>query len=72
MAESVKQRRKALGLTRAALAQVAYVDRRILQLLELNQLEENDAADRIERALTALERGGDIPDFKSEVDADRS
>lgn len=72
MAESVKQRRTALGISRAVLAQAAYVDRRILQLLELNQLEEKEAADRIDRALTALERGEEMPDFKAEVDAKRS
>lgn len=72
MAESVKQRRTALGISRAVLAQAAYVDRRILQLLELNQLEEKEAADRIDRALTALEQGEELPDFKAEVDAKRS
>ena len=69
MSRSVKERRIALGLSRAELGEAAYVDRRILQLLELNQLEEKEAAGRIERALTALENGDALPNFKAEVDA---
>ena len=58
-----------MGLSRAELGEAAYVDRRILQLLELNQLGEHEAIVRVERALTALENGETLPDFKAEVDA---
>lgn len=69
MPRTVKERRTALGLSRAELGEAAYVDRRILQLLELNQLGEHEAIVRVERALTALENGDTLPDFKAEVDA---
>ena len=69
MAENWKARRQALGLSRADVAQAAYVDKRILQLIELNQSADADVLDRLDRAYTALESGTALPDFKSEVDA---
>lgn len=66
---SLKERRVALGLSRAELAGMAVVDKRILQLLELGQSSDDESRERAERALTALEKGEALPDFQSEVEA---
>ena len=69
--QDIKTRRKALDLTRAELAQAAYVDKRILQLIELKQHHGEEAESRLHRALDALEGGQELPDFKAEMDAKR-
>ncbi len=62
-----KERRKALGLSRAELGEKALVDTRTLQLLELGQSDDEESASRVERTLSALERGEDPPDHREEV-----
>ena len=69
MAADVKARRKALGLSRDQLARSAHVDKRILQLIELGQLSDEDSEDRLERVLSALEAGEEPPDLEAEVEA---
>jgi transcriptional regulator with XRE-family HTH domain len=65
-----KQRRKALGLSRAQLAGTAHVDKNILQLIELGHATDVPSADRVSRALDALENDSEMPDFAAEVEAD--
>lgn len=67
---SIKDRRKALGLSRAQLAAYAYVDARIAQLLEMGQAEDADCQHRLEATLDALENGSEPPSWKEKVDAD--
>ena len=68
-ADNYKDRRKALGLPRAQLAQLAHVDKHILQLIELNLPVTEEAKSRVERALDALENDQELPDFEAEVNA---
>ncbi|MBW1878535.1 MAG: hypothetical protein JRI25_17435 [Deltaproteobacteria bacterium] len=65
----VKARRKALGLSRARLAELAHVDKRILQLIEIAQFMDDESISRVERVLEALEAGEPAPDFADEVAA---
>lgn len=53
--DDLKERRKALGWTRAELAQRAAVDPRTLQLLELGQSLDTEARERVEAVLAAAE-----------------
>lgn len=53
--DDLKERRKALGWTRAELAQRANVDPRTLQLLELGQSLDDESRERVEAALAAEE-----------------
>ena len=66
---TLKERRAALGMTRAQIAEAAHVDKRILQLLELQAHEDAEAQSRVSRALDALESGQPLPDFEAEVKA---
>ncbi len=66
---SIKERRKALGLSRAQLSAYAYVDPRTTQLIEMGQLREEDCEHRLRATLDALERGQQPPDWKADVDA---
>ena len=52
---NVKERRKALGWSRAHLGQKAYVDRRVIQLIEMEQSHDTEAMERIEAILSAAE-----------------
>ena len=52
-----KQRRKNLGWSRAELAERAGIDRRLVQLIELGQWEEQEALARVEAVLEAAEGG---------------
>lgn len=54
---SVKERRKALGWSRATLAQRAQVDRSALQLIELGQWSDDDAIARVAEVLVRAEGG---------------
>lgn len=54
---SVKDRRKALGWSRAELAERAGIDSRLAQLLELGQWSEAEALARVEEVLTRAEAG---------------
>ena len=54
---STKDRRRALGWTRAELAQRAALDKHIVQLIELNQWTEEDALKRVEYVLRSAEAG---------------
>ena len=72
MTADFKARRQALGLSRAQLAAAAYVDKRIIQLVELKQHSDPEAESRLNRAMDALEKGEPLPDFKAEVDALKS
>lgn len=54
---TVKTRRKALGWSRADLAQRASLDKRIIQLVELGEWTESDALGRIDYVLNAAEHG---------------
>lgn len=65
----LKQRRKDLGLSRADLARQARVDKRVLQLIELDLSEDEESISRVTRALDALEAGEPLPDFDAEVEA---
>jgi len=53
----IKERRKALGWTRAELAKRAFVDARTLQLLELGLSSDEESRQRVEAALTEAEGG---------------
>lgn len=66
---SIKERRKALGLSRAQLSAFAYVDPRTTQLIELGQVGDADCEDRLARTLEAIENGQEPPAWKGEVDA---
>ena len=66
-----KARRVQLGLSRSDIAQKAHVDKRIMQLLELNQFNDEEVESRVERALSALENDKPLPDFAAEVEAIR-
>lgn len=66
---SIKDRRKALGVSRAQLAAYAYVDARIAQLIEMGVNEDADCIHRLEVTLTALENGQEPPAWKDEVEA---
>jgi transcriptional regulator with XRE-family HTH domain len=65
----IKDRRKALGLSRAQLSAYAYVDPRTTQLIELGHQAEPDCEHRLEATLAALERGEEPPAWKDDVDA---
>ena len=65
---SIKERRKALGLVRKELASKAYVDPRILQLIEMGQHSDAEATDRLDATLTLLENDKPLPDWKTIVD----
>lgn len=67
---SIKDRRKALGLSRAQLAAYAYVDARIAQLVEMGVNHDADVIHRLEATLTALESGAEPPAWKDQVEAD--
>lgn len=67
---SIKDRRKALGLSRAQLAAYAYVDARTAQLLEMGQADDAEATHRLEVTLTALESGQEPPAWKDQVEAE--
>lgn len=54
---SIKDRRKALGWSRAELADRAGIDPRVVQLLELGQWSEEESADRVDEVLTRAEAG---------------
>lgn len=54
---SIKDRRKALGWSRAELAERAGIDSRLAQLLELDQWSEAEALSRVEEVLTRAEAG---------------
>ncbi len=54
---SIRERRKALGWSRAELAERAAIDRRIVQLIELDQWTEADALARVDEALRRAEAG---------------
>jgi transcriptional regulator with XRE-family HTH domain len=66
---TIKERRKALGLSRAQLSAYAYVDPRTTQLIELGHQGDAACEDRLDRTLAALENGEQPPDWKDEVDA---
>jgi len=51
----IKNRRKALGWSRRDLAIRSDTDPRVMQLLELGHSNDEDAAARVERALSAAE-----------------
>ena len=72
MTSDIKARRQALGMSRAELSAAAYVDKRIIQLLELNQHGDPIAESRLNRAMDALAADEPLPDFKAEVDALKS
>ena len=72
MTADIKARRLALGMSRAELSAAAYVDKRIIQLVELKQHADPVAEARLTRAMDALEAGDPLPDFKAEVDALKS
>ena len=55
--DDVKQRRKALGWSRAELARRAGVDRSALQLIELGQWSEEDALTRVAHVLSQAAEG---------------
>ncbi|MCB9671725.1 MAG: hypothetical protein H6734_19750 [Alphaproteobacteria bacterium] len=65
----IKDRRKALGLSRAQLSAYAYVDPRTTQLIELGQFVDADCQHRLEVTLDALENGREPPAWKADVDA---
>lgn len=65
---SIKERRKALGLSRAQLSAYAYVDPRTTQLIELGHQGDVACEDRLNRTLQALEGGEQPPDWKEAVD----
>jgi transcriptional regulator with XRE-family HTH domain len=65
----VKARRKALGLSRGKLAELAHVDKRILQLIEIAEFSDEESVSRLERVLEALEAGEPVPDLEAEVAA---
>lgn len=67
---SIKDRRKALGLSRAQLAAYAYVDARIAQLVEMGMNDDADCIHRLEATLTALESGAEPPAWKDQVEAE--
>ena len=54
---TTKDRRKALGWTRAELADRAGLDPRVVQLVELGQWSEGEAIDRVEAVLSRAEGG---------------
>lgn len=55
----IKARRKALGWSRANLAERASLDKRIIQLMELDQWTEEDAFARVDYVLKNAEHGDD-------------
>lgn len=54
---AIKDRRKALGWSRADLAQKAALDKRVVQLVELGEWTESDAIARLEYVLKSAEHG---------------
>ena len=72
MSTDIKARRLELGMSRAELSAAAYVDKRIIQLLELGEHTDPTAESRLIRAMDALQAGEPLPDFKAEVDALRA
>ncbi len=54
---TTKDRRKALGWSRAELAHRAGLDPRVVQLVELDQWSEAEALARVEEVLTRAEAG---------------
>lgn len=67
---TIKDRRKALGLSRAQLSAYAYVDARIAQLLEVGAATDAEASHRLEATLDALERGEEPPAWRDAVEAE--
>ena len=65
---TIKERRKALGLSRAQLSAYAYVDPRICQLIEMNSSHDKDCIHRLEATLLCLENGQEPPAWKQSVD----
>lgn len=57
MSPPIKDRRKAIGWSRADLADRAGIDSRLVQLLELEQWSEAEALGRVEEVLTRAEAG---------------
>ncbi len=53
--DSIKDRRKALGWARADLAKAADVDKRTLQLIELEQSLDDESMERCRKALDLAE-----------------
>ena len=68
MSTDIKTRRKALGLTRKELAIKAYVDPPSVQLIELGHQVDQKFVNRIDKTLTCLEAGEEVPDWRPEVD----
>jgi len=54
---AIKDRRKALGWSRAQLAQKAALDKRVVQLVELGEWTEADALARLDYVLKSAEHG---------------
>ncbi|MCB9677881.1 MAG: hypothetical protein H6737_22460 [Alphaproteobacteria bacterium] len=67
---SIKDRRKALDLSRAQLAAYAYVDPRTAQLIEMGMNHDAACIHRLEATLGALEKGEPPPEWKDAVDAE--
>lgn len=61
MKTDIKQRRKALGWSRAELADRAGLDRRVVQLVEVGQWEEFEALGRLDTVLGMAEQGHEDP-----------
>ena len=55
--DDIKTRRKALGWSRATLAEKAALDKRIIQLIELGEWTEDDAQARVDYVLKSAEHG---------------
>ncbi len=64
----IKARRKALGLNRKQLAIKAYVDPPTVQLVELGHPVDPKFMDRLDKTLSALEAGEDVPNWRPSVD----
>lgn len=58
----IKDRRKALGWSRAELAQRAFVDVRTLQLIELDLSADDESRDRVEATLREAEGSASTAD----------
>ena len=64
----IKDRRKALGWSRADIAEKAALDKRIIQLAELGEWTEDDALARIDYVLKSAEHGDLSVQLKPVVD----
>lgn len=58
----IRERRKALGWSRAELGRRAFVDVRTLQLLELDLSNDDESRQRVEAALAEAEGSSGDPD----------